>query len=420
MKTTLITVRLRMLTPGGVTSGELRSNTMTLRTDPAGNPHLPGTSVAGSLRSHCTRDERLVASFGSEPPHEANEPSAGTRTASKLQVLGTVHRAGDDIRTRTRTAVDPWRGAADAHTLHAVEQLPPGTEFDIMLRWDDPNTGEIDAFFDALGNWQPRIGRGVSHGSGHCRVTAWGSADYDLTTEQGLLAWIQDPGLDSYPTPVERTEAPEPPQYALNLEYRIVDGIHIGTGERAENEHGVEIACVLREKHGDDEHFVIPGSSLKGVLRARAEYICRVVGTQPCTTRDCGKCRPCGLFGHTSRKSSSRAAIAIPDTIISEARCEKRQHVALDRFTGGAAPGLLYTDEVIVSGRFTLRAELIGDLDPAEQALLEAVATDLHDGLVGIGARTTSGQGTVRLTEENAHRPELTDLAALLREETPA
>lgn len=236
MKTTLITVRLRMLTPGGVTSGELRDNTMTLRTDPAGNPHLPGTSVAGSLRSHCTRDERLVAAFGSEPPHEANNPSANTKIASKLQVLGTLHRAGDDIRTRTRTAIDPWRGAADAHTLHAVDQLPPGTEFDIMLRWDDPETGEIDAFFDALGDWQPQLGRGISHGSGHCRVTGWGSVDYDLTTEQGLLAWIQDTGLESYPTPAERTEEPDPPQYALDLEYRIVDGVHIGTGKPSERD----------------------------------------------------------------------------------------------------------------------------------------------------------------------------------------
>lgn len=419
MTTTLITVRLSMHTAGGVASGELRNNAMTLRTDPAGHPHLPGTTVAGSLRAHCTHDERLTRAFGAEPPHEANQRDE-ERTASKLQVLGTIYRPAGEVRTRTRTAIDPWRGAADTNTLHSIDQLPPDTEFDIMLRWDEPDADELEAFFNALRTWCPRLGRGVSHGAGHCAVTGWGSADYDLATERGLLAWIQNTGLDSYPTPVERTDSPELPTRPLNLEYEIVDGVHIGTGERGENDQGVEISLALREKRGDVEQFVIPGSSLKGVLRSRAEYICRVVGASACTTRQCGQCRPCRLFGHTSRESARRAAIAVHDATIFDARCEKRQHVALDRFTGGAAPGLLYTDEVIVSGRFTLSVELLDTLNAADQALLDAVATDLHDGLVGIGARTTSGQGTIRLTQQNSPRPPLTNLAPLLREEATA
>lgn len=430
MRTTLITVRLHMVSAGGVTSGELDENTMKLRTDPRGNPHLPGTTVAGSLRSHFRRHDFLGGVFGDEPPSRANGQRTEVRNASKVQVLGTVHRQAGERRVRRRTAVDPERGAADNHALRGVEQLPPGTEFDVMLRWDDPDANELEAFFEALASWKPRLGRGVSHGSGHCRVTGCGRKDYDLTTEGGLLAWIQNTDLDSYPAPVPQETSPESPHDALEHEYEIVDGVHIGAGEEPTSEGArdgaggegaaepakankqVDIARVLREQHGDSSRFVIPGSSLKGVLRSRAEYICRVVGADACVARDCGECRPCKLFGYSQRKRAFRSPVVVHDAVIRDARCEYRQHVALDRFTGGAAPGLLYTDEVIVSGRFTLHVEIPDKLDEEEsnKRLLEAVAADLHDGLVGIGARTTSGQGTVRLTRPEK-RPDIANLA---------
>lgn len=444
MRTTLITVRLQMRTSGGVPSGKLPDNAMTLRTDPHGTPHLPGTTIAGSLRAHCRRYEALSGAFGNEPPHEANESHTDERQASQLQVLGTVYRPIGDPHVRTRT-VDPQPGAADNRMLHSVEQLPPGTEFDVILRWDEPKDGALKTFFEALASWHPRIGRGISHGSGHCHITAWASKDYDLATEEGLLAWIQNTDLDSYPTPYEQPGTQETPRYALALEYEIVDGIHIGNGEytkdhnsdgtadeptentdsastveRTKADNNVDIARVLREQHGDTAHVVIPGSSLKGILRARAEYICRVIGADACASRACGQCRPCRLFGYTTRESARRSAIAVHDAIISEAHCENRQHVAPDRFTGGAAPRLLYTDEVIVAGHFTLRVELLETIQDAEQALLEAVAADFNEGLVGIGARTTSGQGTVRLTTNNPNQPDTANLAALLHEEIPA
>lgn len=420
MKTTLITVRLQMVTPGGVTSGELSKNTMKLRTDPHGTPHLPGTTVAGSLRFHCHDYSALSGLFGNEPPHEANESRDDERVASKIQVLGTVYHPTGEPHTRTRTAIDPERGAADNHMLHGIEQLPPGTEFDIMFRWDDPDPDELTTFFEALGSWKPRLGRGISHGAGHCRVAAWASEEYDLATEQGLLAWIQN--TDSYPVPTPKESTPAPPDYILDLEYEVVDGVHIGVSQQDEETPedsagvsttegtGVKISPVLKEKHGDSWHVVVPGSSLKGLMRSRAEYICRVVGADACTDRACGQCWPCRLFGYSNPDKAHRSAVVIHDTIISDPKTECRQHVALDRFTGGAAPQLLYTDEVVVSGRFMVRAEKLRDLDKAEEDLLKAVAADLHDGLIGIGARTTSGQGTVRLTNPE-QRPQIADLA---------
>lgn len=263
--------------------------------------------------------------------------------------------------------------------------------------------------------------------TGACQVIGFGTAHYDLTTPEGLFAWIRNPGLDSYPKPDEQPPCPEPPRDELELEFdgfefEIVDGIHIGTGDDVESANNVRVATVVREGTGDDADFVIPGSSLKGLLRSRVEYICRSAGAHACPTRSdeqtrCGKCRPCRLFGYTNAESAQRSALAIHDARISDAQRQHRQHVAIDRFTGGAAQHLLYTDELVTAGRFTIPVEVLRPIDSTDRNLLRAVIADLHDGLIGIGARTTSGQGTVRLTSKR--RPTIANLAKQLQEGTP-
>lgn len=91
-------------------------------------------------------------------------------------------------------------------------------------------------------------------------------------------------------------------------------------------------------------------------------------------------------------------------------------HVALDRFTGGAArkshtdllahasgdrAGMLYGIAAPEVGRLNIVVD-ITDLPGAEHplftALLRLVLQDLHDGLVGVGGATTRGYGGLRAT----------------------
>ncbi|MCI2416187.1 RAMP superfamily CRISPR-associated protein [Saccharopolyspora sp. K220] len=397
MKVALFTLRLRMETAGGVAGTEVvtaEGSTLKLRLAPDGTVHLPGTTVAGSLRAHC--GPGLADLFGAESK------------ASPIQVLGTVyHEAGEPV-PHTRTAIDRERGAARTNTYHVVEQLLAGTEFDIMLRWNNPESARREAFLRKLKSWHPRLGRGVSHGSGKCKLVGWGVADYDLNTPDGLLDWIQHTGLDSYPKPTLPAEA-EPSSEVFNIEMAIVDGLHCGVDEAEKPEKEPRRVYRLYE----DGPRAIPGSTLKGVLRSRAEYICRVVGTDACTEQDCGRCQPCRIFGFVG----TRAAVAVPTAVIEDAEFQDRPHVAIDRFTGGYKHGALYTDEVVVAGRFRLRVDRIGKLEERDVALLQAVVTDLHDGLIGIGENTMGGYGTVRVLDPDWRRPVLTDLADLLRKE---
>ncbi len=420
MIATLITIRLRLLSPGGVAGPERRqpdtgsaepANHLPLRCDPDGVVALPGTTVAGSLKAHCVGWPGLpVGLFGSTPEDEE-------KVASPVQVLGVRLRGAlPRLESTARVAIDRHRGAARVHALFTVEQLPAGTEFDVHLRWDDAGS-VLENFLEAATAWRPRIGRGVTTGAGACAVTGVASRSYDLTSADDLLEWLAVEGPATYPQPSDVLPVPDSPEAVIDVGLEIVDGLHIGTGTAGEfPEHEGEVSLVVR-RGGE---LYVPGRSLKGVLRSRVEYICRVLGQAACDDAGCGTCQACLLFGWSPRsggdpRMGARAAVAIPDAVIHGAgEPEVRTHVALDRVTGGARPGLLYAQQVVVAGDFRLRVEPLRPLTNAELALLRACVADLHDGLVGIGSATTRGLGTVRVCDDAWAAPDLSALATLI------
>ncbi|GAA4415687.1 hypothetical protein GCM10023148_12220 [Actinokineospora soli] len=413
MRTTLISLRLRMTTPGGVTAPEHHTDgldpdthVLPLRTDTAGNPHLPGTTIAGSLRAHCRDTPTLADAFGPTPGDQ--------RAASPIQILGTLHRTPNiEPVTRLRTRIDRHRRAPATHTLHGVQQLPAGTEFDIVLRWDNPHPTHLTALLHQLTTWTPALGRATSTGAGQCAVTALAHHDYDLTTPTGLLAWLTD---TPYPEPEPLTTPATPPEPIITLTFAIVDALHIGTGTHTTTDDGHQLFLT----HRADTTPTIPGTTLKGALRSRVEYICRVLDHPACTTQTCGHCHPCQIFGHSNTDgTAARARIRIHDTPITNPTIEHHTHVALDRVTGGAAPRLLYTLEAITGGTFTLTITALSPLTTIQRLLLDAAITDLHDGHIGIGGHTTRGYGSATITTPTWQPPDLTTLHTHLTTETP-
>lgn len=442
MKVTLITARLRFDTAGGVTGTETGSGNngtvLPIRKDPSGQATLPGTTIAGNLRAHCTAlDAELGALFGDTPEQldekhrkaERENAEPERATPSTIQVLGTVlHRGGDTI-SHTRNTADRSRGAARTHHVHRVEMLTQGTQFDVVLRWDNANPDLLrDQFLPALKQWRPMLGRGVTRGAGRCSLVGWGTKDYDLDSAEGLLAWLRDTDLESRPEPSKEPANSAEPNRLLDADLSVVDALHCGTGD-AETTPGGKNNQLKAFRHGTE--FVVPGSTLKGVLRSRAEHICRVLGLAACQDQRCGSCRPCLLFGFAGESTALRGRISVEDATIRDARSSLRPHVAIDRFTGGARDQALYEHEVVAEGTFTLQVRWLlppsqdateatdsnGPASEAEQdtRLLNAALEDLHEGYVGIGARTTAGYGSVRVEACRSKRFELTELAGALR-----
>lgn len=406
---------VRFAEPGGVTvpgTGDVQAE---LDAGPDGRARLPGTSLAGALREMTSRargPETAADWFG---PLLDNGAEA---KASRIWVLGS-RRRDDAVGAVVRsTRIGRHRGAADANTLRAEEVLPPGAEFEVFLRWDDADAAEVADLAGLITAWRPLIGRGVSRGRGRCSVVETRHGTLRLDDPEDLLRWLTLHGPD-----LARAVAAEPvsadvsgpdPDLLFRVPVRITGPWRIGTGEQPPKDSGEPIP--LRRL---GRNPVVPGSSAKGLLRSRAEFILRSVGLMPAPCGEvaggepCGECWTCRVFGYGGGQDEDssavgvRAAVRVADATVSGAVPATRTHVAIDRFTGGALDKALYTMEVLEDGTFPLAAEWMPgageeDLGRQVRAVLRLVLEDLNDGIIGMGGGTARGYGTVRVSFDEA------------------
>ena len=427
MRITLIRLVLTLVEPGGVTAPEHGTDDLDLplARDPEGAPWVPPTSVAGIMRRIPGIDADTL--FGYETDTSGQ--------SSTIHVLGTSVRLPDGLQPhrRGRNAMDRRRGAPRATHLFTSEVLPRGSLVEVYLRWNNAPKDNLAAFMKAVATWRPLIGRGASTGLGRCRSSALGERTLNLGRTSELVEWLTHTGPDLFAgIPVAALDQDANEELLLDIRWRIADALHIGSGKGSGKSvrdpgSGPEIATVVGGKDAPEA----PGSSWKGLLRARCEYILRSIGITACDTATCGVCPTCALFGHGTPARETHAPASAgrgarlrchqsllesdPHHGGSTVVVDQRTHVAIDRFSGGAHQGLLYTDEVVLSGTLRLQVESIPHRPPPPWAhgLLLAAVRDIADGLIGLGGRTTRGYGTLQRIDDTGHA-----MPALTAEET--
>ncbi|MFF4128272.1 RAMP superfamily CRISPR-associated protein [Microbispora rosea] len=353
-----------------------------LLTDSRGNPWIPVSSLAGSLRDHLFADDADESLMGSRSGAEELLPS-------RLWLLGAqIRAAGKDEPPATQvlasTAIDPRRKGALPRSLRHKRVVNEPTDIELYAMCEGLLSEE---HWDLLAGWQPSVGGDRSTGGGRARLERLAYRIYDLDRDDDLREWLTRGGPDRYTDLIQVEVHPVAEHPVLDVRFRIVDGLHIGTGSRQE-----KTAITLRR----DGTPLIPGKTWKGLFRARAGYILRTLrGEQSACTdqQGCGSCPLCDLFGSTR----SRGRVVFVDSAIDKATSAPRTHVAIDRVTGGARDQLLFTQEVIGQGETNLRILQLAPIEDWQRNLLRHVIKDLDDGLIGVGAGSQRGQGTLRL-----------------------
>jgi len=180
--------------------------------------------------------------------------------------------------------------------------------------------------------------------------------------------------------------------------------LHVGSG-KSEFEIGEVDMPILTTPEGQP---YIPGSSLKGRVRAEAERIARQKGMVVCyppkVDNMCGSkgninalcicCRIFGTAGNVSVASKVKFRDAYPlDTV---GALLERTGIAIDRETGTVAKGAFYTIQAVPAGaRFGL--EIVAEnLSEDELKLLKAALKSVEDS--ALGGSSSRGFGKVRIT----------------------
>ncbi len=176
--------------------------------------------------------------------------------------------------------------------------------------------------------------------------------------------------------------------------------------------------------HQGGKSIYLPGSSLKGAIRAHAERIVRTVGSDRRPNNGQGiwandplndkrdylsgksapeiyklSCFTDQMFGSTEIASRVRIEDAYPVNR-AQLKIEERNGVAIDRVFGSVAVGP-FNYQVCTAGDFKTKIHL-KNFTLAQLGLMGLVLRDLNDGWFGLGFAKSRGMGTVTVRYDSA------------------
>lgn len=178
--------------------------------------------------------------------------------------------------------------------------------------------------------------------------------------------------------------------------------------------------------HAGGRSIYLPGSSLKGAIRAHAERIVRTVGSdrRPSKPEQLWASNPLNfndykylesvtdsqdiyrlssftdqMFGSVEIASRVRVEDAYP-VDVKQLRIEERNGVAIDRVFGSVAVGP-FNYQVCTAGEFRTKIHL-KNFSLAQLGLIGLVLRDLNDGWFGLGFAKSRGMGLVEVKLNSA------------------
>lgn len=417
--------RLRLVTRTAIHVGAAATDVLAdlaLATDGQGRLYIPGTSWAGVLRALARRtlDPAGVERIFGPDNIESQDDEIGS--ASRLTVYDTL--IGDStalkgrIELRSGVGIDRRRGAAADRIRYDRLVIAAGTPLLLELRYEGPDHGDdLGRLVSVVRGQGLRIGAASSRGLGRLECTGAEVSRVDLTSRASLLAVLSG---EVAPTPIDPGDAADP-VLRIRIAWRTKRPVLVGAAAPTATADLSPLLSYRTESGGPVP--VLPGASVKGVLRSAAE---RVVHT----LRDAGPPDPDfvkalddtarlpvfeRVFGSRERAGALRiadtaATVPAPATPVPWSR--ERTHVAIDRWTGGASEGRLFTvDETQGVTWSNLEIELdlpamAPEMWRAAVLLLGVAVGQFHDGGIGFGHGTTRGLGEIEVTDTQVTVPE--------------
>lgn len=354
-------------------TGSTEGDNNLILTDSNHRPMLQAASIAGVLRAYVASQDEAEAAriFGGDE-------------ASLLTVSDGLFQADEkDISfRRPRLKIDRATGAGEYGKLFSLKSVLPGSSFDFTLLLQTKGRDElaelaVEDSLAALNSGELTLGGQRSNGFGLVSLTVKKRV-YDLKTEQGRTDWLED----ALPTELLPLESRRNRHIVMTLEgYSEHFLVKEGTPRL---EEGKMIVKAMQR----NDSFDLPGSSLKGCLRSRAEWIARFKGCEEVVSR---------LFGRGDDKDREDNGIPgqlrVRDCVLekTEAQCRNITRTRLDRFTGGVLQKALFSEQV-VSGTVRIQVELF-TRDAACCGLLFYALRDLAMGLYSFGSEGSIGRG---------------------------
>ncbi|MGB3517666.1 MAG: RAMP superfamily CRISPR-associated protein [Elainellaceae cyanobacterium] len=458
---------------------------LALAIDGQGRYYIPGTSLAGALRAWMAAvgDETTIDFLwgtlkGKKPNGNDKQPGAKGKKPNHASFVLIEDAPITNVIPEVRDGVGIDRFLGSAANLVKYDQaiLPRGSkiplEMTVELQDNDKSDSILELLKDtltALQNRELRLGASKTRGMGRVELQSLSISEQRLDTAKGMLQALrkQGEGLDVSTLSQSNTLQPRP-RLSFTIHWTPIDALMV----KAETDGiVVDHLPLVSAIDADNLAFVLPGSSIKGALRTQAERIVRTVkqieipDTTDPNRRFMNQLEQnsliMNLFGRAARverngngKSNQLGrigALAVDDcyaqsafderawnkiassttsedldkALKEDAKLSETQqgfHVAIDRWTGGAADGLLYStlEPMGIDWEPMTIALDLKQLEKNQEnasvaiALLLLVLRDLIAGRIPLGYATNRGMGAIAIDSIHIQGRDLPeDLSAL-------
>lgn len=267
-----------------------------------------------------------------------------------------------------------------------------------------------------LAKGEIHLGMKKRRGFGRCHVDEWQVWEFDLRQHRDRVAWLT---LDRswskpYAKPpttsqsiaaalgVTPTQPDRRDRFFLQATFKLASPLLIRSGQ---DSTGCAPDVVHLRSHRDGElKPVLSGTSLAGVLRHRAE---RIVNTLNQSEKMAQKIVN-DVFGFVEENSKQAKAsrLVVHESVIENTAELVQNRIAIDRFTGGAYHGALFSEQPIFGSdetRLTLELEL-RQPRKAEIGLLLLLLKDLWTSDLPVGGESSIGRGRLQGIEATMKR----------------
>ena len=368
----------------------------TVLRDWEGRPFVQGTSLAGALRGW----------LEGRDPDQAETLFGSQRQSGSLMVSDGIFGVTAEQQSRPRLRINGITGTADDVGKFDVAHIAAGTKLAFTLTWlgDEGmmgQTGAVEQMLSALHAGEIRLGAQKSNGFGRVSLTVK-KRSYRMEDGADRAAWLEDREDGTALTLPELTLGD---QVVFTLTGRA-DSILVKAGAR-EMRSGPKsgnrnVTVPLRE----NGRAILPGSSVKGAVRARAEAIAQLLGLEKDVTD--------ALFGRMGRRDADGenqgnglpGKVRFEDAVLS-GQGREISRIRINRFTGGVIRQGLFVEEPLQS-EVTLRITLPEGEHMGCGLLLYALR-DLGLGLYNLGSGGAVGRGFLAVDTIRARTPSGTE-----------
>ena len=368
----------------------------------AGVPFIPGTSLAGALRSLIEVENPCAADILFGTMHRTGGESVRDERQSAVSLYD-VELNDAVIGSRDGVHIDDVTGTAiDAHKYdyEIVESGAGGTFYaEILLRRvhqkDEHTLKETLLRLSELLRGGFHVGALTTKGFGRMQLRDMVVDCYDFRRPEDTIAWLSPKrGNAAWHMAYDNAAQTEPPpadgDFVITADFALTGALIVRDSVDPLAETDGEKSPDARMKTNAAGQNIIPGTSLKGVLRHRAAYILHALGKE----RTQAEAFIDRLMGTTA----ARGRFIVEEAVV-DAEMHTQTRSRIDRFTGGTIPSALFSTAPVWrekdGGRSVTLRFGVRQASEQEAGLCVLLLKDLWLGRAAIGGEKSIGRGTL-------------------------